>query len=247
MKDVVIKKANRAYYDEFALRYEDERHDGYHALVDRLEIDLVRRYADGARVLEAGCGTGLILRAVAPAARLAVGIDLSQGMLSVARRRGLAVAHASVIDLPFDDASFDVAYSFKVLAHVERIERALAELARVVRPGGHVIAEFYNPWSLRYLIKRLKPPTAISDASHDEHVYTRYDSLGRVRRLLPSTLRIVDLRGVRVVTPFSQVHRVPLIRRAFERLEWTACDAPLLRRFGGFLAVIAQKCAEPAG
>ena len=99
-------------------------------------------------------------------ARRAVGIDLSPGMLRKARARGLDVVHGSVTDLPFGDGEFDLAYSFKVLAHVERIERALGEMARVVRPGGHVIAEFYNPWSLRGLIKRLKPATQISTRDH---------------------------------------------------------------------------------
>jgi ubiquinone/menaquinone biosynthesis C-methylase UbiE len=237
----VIKKANRAYYDEFAASYEDQRHDGYHALIDRLEIDLVRRYAAGQKVLEAGCGTGLLLRAVEGVAKLAVGVDLSPGMLDVARNRGLKVAHASVTDLPFSDGDFDLAYSFKVLAHVERIERALSEMARVVRPGGHVVAEFYNPWSLRYLVKRMKRPTTIAEDTHDEHVYTRYDSLSAIRRHLPPSLSIVAVRGVRVVTPFSQVHRVPILRRAFELMEWTACDAPVLKHFGGFLAIVARK------
>jgi ubiquinone/menaquinone biosynthesis C-methylase UbiE len=232
---------NRDYYDAFAPTYERERHRGYHALIDRLELDLLHRFVDGARVLEAGCGTGLILKEVAPRARSAVGVDLSPGMLAGARARGLQVVQGSVTALPFGDGKFDVAYSFKVLAHIEHIERALAELERVVRPGGHVLAEFYNPWSLRYLVKRLKRPTAISGATHDEAVYTRYDSLDRIRRLLPKGLSIVGLRGVRVVTPVSHVYRVPLVRRAFEFLEWKACDAPFLRGLGGFLIVVAQK------
>jgi ubiquinone/menaquinone biosynthesis C-methylase UbiE len=232
---------NRHYYDAFAPTYERERHRGYHALIDRLETDLALRYATGARVLEAGCGTGMILKEVAPRATSAVGVDLSPGMLATARARGLRVVHASVTDLPFPDGGFDVAYSFKVLAHVERIERALSELARVVRPGGHVLAEFYNPWSLRYLVKRLKMPTSISGVTHDEAVYTRYDSLTEIRAHLPPSLSIETVRGVRVVTPVSHVHRVPVLARAFELLEWTACDAPLLRRFGGFLIVVARK------
>jgi ubiquinone/menaquinone biosynthesis C-methylase UbiE len=237
----VIKQANRAYYDEFAPGYEAQRHDGYHALIDQLESDLVLRHAKGARVLEAGCGTGLILSRVAPHAAQAVGVDLSLGMLSIARRRGLRVVHGSVTDLPFPDAAFDVAYSFKVLAHVEDIARALSEMTRVVRPGGHVIAEFYNPWSLRYLIKRWKRPTAISARTNDEAVYTRYDSLADIRGHLPAELEIVGLRGVRVFTPFSQVHRVPLLGKAFSALERGSCDAPLLRRLGGFLAVVTRK------
>jgi ubiquinone/menaquinone biosynthesis C-methylase UbiE len=235
------RRPNQDYYDEFAAGYEKRRHHGYHALIDRLEIAATLPYASGARVLEAGCGTGLILKAVAPLASAAVGIDLSTGMLQKARARGLSVVHGSVTDLPFGDGEFDLAYSFKVLAHVERIERAMGELARVVRPGGHVIAEFYNPWSLRGLIKRLKPPTRISTATTDDAVYTRYDSLPAVRKLLPPSLHIVDVRGVRIFTPFSAVHDLPLVGHAFAAAEARAASAPLLRHLGGFMIVTAAR------
>ena len=235
------RRDNKAYYDEFAAGYEKRRHHGYHALIDRLEIAATLPYASGARILEAGCGTGLILKEVAPLASRAVGLDLSTGMLHKARSRGLNVVHGSVTDLPFSDGEFDLAYSFKVLAHVERIERAMAEMARVVRTGGHVIAEFYNPWSLRGLIKRIKPPTKISMATTDEAVYTRYDSLPAVRKLLPGSLHIIDVRGVRIFTPFSGVHDVPLVGHAFAMAETRAASAPLLRHLGGFMVVTAEK------
>jgi ubiquinone/menaquinone biosynthesis C-methylase UbiE len=236
-------KNNRAYYDEFAARYEDARHAGYHALVDRLEVGLVRRYAEGARVLEAGCGTGLILQQVRGFAREAVGIDLSPGMLARAQARGLRVANASITALPFADASFDVAYSFKVLAHVEAIGDALAEMTRVVKPGGHVLAEFYNTRSLRYLVKRWKPATPISSATTDEAVFTRYDSLDDVRGYLPGGTEIVDLRGVRIFTAVSHLHRLPLVGDWLGQLEARAADHPLLRGFGGFLIVVLRKAA----
>jgi ubiquinone/menaquinone biosynthesis C-methylase UbiE len=235
------RRHNRDYYDEFAAGYEKHRHRGYHAMIDRLEIAAIQPYVSGGRVLEAGCGTGLILKEVAPHAQMAVGVDLSQGMLAKARARGLNVVHGSVTDLPFGPGEFDLAYSFKVLAHVERIERALGELSRVVRPRGHVVAEFYNPWSLRGLIKRLKPPTKISTQTTDEAVYTRYDSLPAVRKLMPKELRVVDVRGVRVFTPFSAVHDVPLVGHAFAVAESRAASAPLLRHLGGFMVVIAEK------
>ncbi|MDB4968830.1 MAG: Methyltransferase type 11 [Myxococcales bacterium] len=235
------RRPNREYYDEFAAGYEKRRHHGYHALIDRLEIAALLPFADGARVLEAGCGTGMILKEIAPIAATAVGLDLSPGMLAQARARGLQVVHGSVTDLPFGDGDFDLAYSFKVLAHVEKIERALAEMARVVRPGGHVVAEFYNPWSLRGLIKRLKPPTKISSSTTDAAVYTRYDSLPSIRRHLPANLDIIDVRGVRVVTPFSSVHDVPLLGQAFAAAETHAASAPLFRHLGGFMVITAQK------
>src|SRR5690606_39017711 len=106
-------------------------------------------YGTGKDVLECGCGTGLILERIARFARSASGIDLSPGMLEVAKRRGLDVQEGSITSLPFPDASFDVTCSFKVLAHVPDIGRALAEMARVTRPSGVILAEFYNPWSLR--------------------------------------------------------------------------------------------------
>ena len=164
--------ATRAYYDEFSHRYEAERRpnrpDGYHALVDDLEVELVERYGAGGDVLECGVGTGLLLERIARFARPRAGIDLSPGMLERARARGLDVREASVTAIPFDDASFDVTCSFKVLAHVPEIGRALAEMARVTRPGGVVIAEFYNPVSLRGLVKRLGPAGAISASRRRE-------------------------------------------------------------------------------
>jgi ubiquinone/menaquinone biosynthesis C-methylase UbiE len=69
------------YYDEFASWYERERGRGYHQLLDDLEVDLVERYGRGAAVLEAGCGTGLILGRVARFADEAWGFDISPGML----------------------------------------------------------------------------------------------------------------------------------------------------------------------
>lgn len=232
---------NRSYYDEFASWYEHERGRGYHQMLDDLEVALVERYGRRGDVLEAGCGTGLILERIAGFARSARGIDLSGGMLARARARGLDVAQASVTALPYKDHSFDVVCSFKVLAHVADIETALAEMARVTRPGGHVLAEFYNTRSLRYLVKRLKPPTAISEHSDDEAVFTRYDSAARFRSYLPPTLAWQTVRGVRIATPVAALHRVPLVGRLLAGAEHALADAPVARGFGGFLIAVARK------
>ena len=131
---------NRSYYDDFAGWYERERHLPYHRMLDDLEVELVERYGRDRDVLEVGCGTGLLLHRTSQFARSATGVDLSGGMLAQAQRRGLAVAQGSATDLPIATASVDVAYSFKVLAHVPDITGALREMSRVVRPGGWVIA-----------------------------------------------------------------------------------------------------------
>jgi len=242
-----LTPTTQQYYDRFSETYENERHRGYHRLVDELELDLVRRYGAGKDVFEAGCGTGLLLREAAAVARSAVGLDLSRGMLAPARARGLHVVQGSLTDVPLPAASFDLVYSMKVLAHVPPIERAIAELARLVRPGGHLLLEFYNPMSLRYLAKRLGGPGRIGgDGTNESHVYTRFDSLSRARSYLPSGVEMVGVRGVRVVTPASHVFAWPPLGKLFTWAERAACDAPLLRNLGGFLILVARKSETAA-
>ena len=142
---------------------------------------------------------------------------------------------------PLPDASFDVTCSFKVLAHVEAIEQAIAEMTRVTRPDGTVIAEFYNPLSLRALVKRLGPARAISSSTHEGAVFTRFDSPSQVKKRLPVGWEIVASRGVRIVTPTAFAMRVPGLRSALRASEWALADSPL-SRFGGFwIAAIARR------
>ena len=209
----------RRYYDDFSQSYERERGHGYHQMIDDLELQVTAPYARGARVLELGCGTGLILTRVAEIANEAVGIDLSEGMARHAQERGLDVHIGSICDLPFDDDEFDLTYSFKVLAHVPDIDAALREAARVTRPGGHLLLEFYNPWSLRYIAKKAAGPQPIGDDRTEADISTRWDSPRDIPALLPPNVELVDYYGVRVLTPFAAVHRIPGIARGLSRAE----------------------------
>jgi ubiquinone/menaquinone biosynthesis C-methylase UbiE len=96
-------------------------------------------------VLDAGCGLGSIALDVAP--RIApgriTGIDMDAGQIEVARQaaRDRSIENAefrtgSVYELPFEDESFDVVYANAVLFYLREPERALAEMRRVLRPGG---------------------------------------------------------------------------------------------------------------
>jgi len=100
-------------------------------------------WADARDVLDVGCGSGALLERVArgrPVARLA-GLDLSPGMLATARRRlgrrpGLAAG--SAFRLPFRPGAFDLAVSTSALHHWSDPAAALAEMGRVLRPGGQI-------------------------------------------------------------------------------------------------------------
>jgi len=232
---------NQSYYDRFSASYERERHHGYHRLIDELELGLIRRYAAGKDVLEAGCGTGLLLKEAAAVARRAVGVDLSRGMLQPAKARGLEVVQGSLTHVPFPSASFDVVYSMKVLAHIPPIREALAELGRLVRPGGFLLLEFYNPHSLRTWAKRLAGPAKIAQGTTDRDVYTRYDTVAEATAYLPPGFHVRQVRGVRVVTPAAKVFALPQLGALFSRAEHLLCDTKLGAQLGGFVILVVEK------
>ena len=229
----------------FSERYEERRGrndpGGYHELLDALESDFVERYARGRDVLEVGCGTGLVLERISAlrakrARRRSFAGDAGQSERARARRlRGLGdwrcLSH---------DNSFDVVCSFKVLAHVPEIGRALAEMARVTRPGGVVIAEFYNSWSLRAWVKRLLPPGAIAKATHEGQCIPATIHQQRSGGSCRAGCRVIGERGIRIVTPTAHLMRVPLVRDVFRRSEWRLADTPL-RFIAGFYVVAARK------
>lgn len=236
----------RAYYDDFAKRYDEKRGGnepgGYHDLIDDLEVDFVERFGRDRDVLEVGVGTGLLLSRIARFARSVKGVDLSPGMLEKARARGLDVTVGSATELPFAAESFDVVCSFKVLPHVRDIHQALSEMARVLRPGGVLVAEFYNPLSLRGLAKRFGPAGAISGNRREDAVFTRFDSPKDVLGMLPRGMRVLASRGARTVVPAAFVMRLPIVRDALRRAEWALCDSKA-QALSGFWMVAAQKDA----
>lgn len=231
---------NRSYYDQFSKSYDRGRSAGYHKLIDDQAAELVRRVGEGKRVLEVGCGTGLVLQRIAGFAKEAKGIDLSPGMLEHARERGLDVREADCTQLPFPDASFDVACSFKVLAHVPDFTAAVREMVRVVRPGGHIVIDVYNRTSLRFAIKRAFGPRKTSDAFKEDAIGTRFWTLDEAKRHLPEHTRVEDVAGIRVITAHPALNRLPLVGAVTRATEWALMDSPLAR-FGGFVVLTLER------
>jgi SAM-dependent methyltransferase len=230
----------QSYYDDFSGWYETERHHGYHALLDDLQLEIIRPLAADRDVLEVGCGTGLLLQGLGDSARSAIGVDLSTGMLRAARNRGFTVLEGSADALPVADESFDLVYSFKVLAHVPHARRALAEMLRAVRPGGHLVVDFYNALSLRCAAKHLTSPGRISARRTEADVFTRWDTPRQAAAQLPYGLRVESWKGVRIFTPAARALALPLLGSVLRRAEQWAVASPLAR-FGGFLVAVCRK------
>jgi SAM-dependent methyltransferase len=105
-----------------------------------IAFDAVRDAAPD-RVLEVGCGWGeFAARMQEELGATVVAIDLSPRMVQLARERSVDARVGGVQELPFDDESFDCAVANWMLYHAPDIDRALAELARVLRPGGRLVA-----------------------------------------------------------------------------------------------------------
>jgi demethylmenaquinone methyltransferase/2-methoxy-6-polyprenyl-1,4-benzoquinol methylase len=113
----------------------------------------------GDDVLDACCGTGDLALACVHAGGHVTGLDFSERMLERARRKSHAIewVRGDMLELPFEDASFDAATVGFGVRNVDDLDRAFAELRRVLRPGGRigileitrprgVLAPFYKLW-----------------------------------------------------------------------------------------------------
>ena len=113
---------------------------------------------DGDRVLDACCGTGDLALADERAGGRVVGLDFSERMLERARRKSGSVewVRGDLLELPFEDASFDAATVGFGVRNVADLERSLRELRRVLRPGGRLgILEITTPRGPLRLFYRL--------------------------------------------------------------------------------------------
>jgi SAM-dependent methyltransferase len=118
----------------------------------RLDEPIAERLGTDGHGLEVGCGSGRLTARLAdrlPRARF-TGVDLSAPMIRMARERlagrsGIDLRVADVLRLPFPDGTFDAAWSIASIKHWPDRARGVAEMARVVRPGGSVLLLEVDP------------------------------------------------------------------------------------------------------
>ncbi len=176
------------------------------------------RLPRGARVLDAGCGTGKNLDAVArEAAVRAFGLDVSPLASAswTAPVRGTCCV-ASVNDLPYGDAAFDLVYSVDVLGcRGVELERCLREIVRVLRPGGAAIL--------------LLPAYQWLRSRHDEAVHSvKRFTTGETGRIVAEAGLHVDQAGYRFSLLFPLIALVRLVRKmGMERRPPASDLAPL--------------------
>jgi SAM-dependent methyltransferase len=130
------------YATEAGLRARRSAYDGVAAAAEAVDAALAAvAETQPRRVLEVGCGWGeFATRVRDELGAKVVAVDLSPRMVELARERGVDARVADVQRLPFGDGEFDCVASLWMLYHVPDLDRGIAELARVLRPDGRLVA-----------------------------------------------------------------------------------------------------------
>jgi SAM-dependent methyltransferase len=138
-------------YDSFAAAYTASNENNLvNAYYERPAMLELAGDVAGRRILDAGCGSGLLLAALRDRGATVTGIDKSAGMVEQARRRLGDDADLQVAELgsplPLPDGTFDDVTASLVLHYLKDWEPALAELRRVLKPGGRLIVSVNHPF-----------------------------------------------------------------------------------------------------
>ncbi len=212
----------------------------------------------GKDVLEIGCGTGVHARLLAQAGARVTAVDLTPTAVELTRKRlelhrlEADVREADAQRLPFADASFDFVWSWGVVHHSEDTGRVIAEIARVLRPGGRLALMIYHRSSITYWIQyqlirgvlggklvRMSPSEIAN--RYSDGVIARHYTRNELRELLSPYFE--DVRTV-VMGQLGEAIPLPArLRRHVEPFVPAGLRQRVLRRWGWFLFATSTRRA----
>ena len=139
----------------------------YFRKLTEIKLGFVRTYGAGKKVLDIGCGSGDFLLESKDTVSSGYGIDYTNKAIEAAcsKRNSMSASNlefikANVNQVPFKNRTFDLVFSFAALVYVPQLERALQEVARVLKPNGVAILEMGNWLSLNTLVCQAYPELA---------------------------------------------------------------------------------------
>jgi SAM-dependent methyltransferase len=162
-------------------------------------------------ILNLGCGTGGFNEAAAETGTEIVGVDADADAVAICTLRGGRYARAESEALPFRDNSFALVHCFSVIEHVASVERPIAEMIRVTRPGGAIYVHTPSAWSLYEGHYKLAWLPFLPAPLGRVYLWAR----GRPTGYLATLRRLTARRLARAFR-----------RAGVSRLEWAAGDPP---------------------
>lgn len=179
------------------------------ALELRAMLDLMGDL-QGVRLLDVGCGDGALACRAAGRGAVATGVDPNPAMLAAARNRAeegaakVLFLEARAESLPFPNNAFDMVSAVTVLCFVEDADRALSEMARVLRPGGAIVLGGLGRRSLWAALRRLRGWFGSATWAR-----ARFRDAGELRSLAERGGLVVEsMRGVAFYPPFGILARL---------------------------------------
>lgn len=219
-------------FNRIAHRYDEWYQTKTGRYMDRTEkwlvFSMMKRRSG--KALDLGCGTGNYILELLRRRFDVIGLDASDGMLEVARSKGLNCIKGDAYSLPFPDESFDLVLSVTMFEFIHEPERVLKEIYRVLTPGGEVVMGTMNGRSAWFISKRLK-----SLFIETAHRYARFYTPKELEELLERVgFKEIESAGVIFFPSFWPFHGIA------EKL-----DRKCHRKCKGLAAFVAVRGIKP--
>lgn len=223
---------NNSFYDDLHDRWHD-CHDHPIALL-RAEnalrnpwVDLTVQDKQGPnrRILDVGCGGGLLSNYLAAQGHEAHGVDLSQQSLEIAKQRdqthSVAYKRASAYELPYPDQYFDAVCAMDLLEHVEQPGQVIREASRVLKPGGLFFFHTFNRNWLSYLMVIKGVEWCFYNTPQNMHVYSLFIKPNELKEICKShSLQVEELVGLAPKMGCSSFWKMVFTRKVDERFRF---------------------------
>jgi ubiquinone/menaquinone biosynthesis C-methylase UbiE len=219
----------------------------------QIEVHFDRQVAalpPSAKILDVGCGIGHQMQELRSKGLEVCGVEPADNMRKIARSRLPAgtVRDGSVLDLPFENETFDFVYVievFRYLAHDDNLQ-GLREVFRVLRPGGIFFGTFVNLFAMDgfWVLEELRSLRE-KWTHHPRRCHTEFETPQSLERMLRcASFSLVETHGAMLASLRIAYKLGPIgmyLARALEPADPVLSDAPFLRCFAGHLIGIARK------